>query len=122
MGLFSRRQIGNQYEALAKKHLCSQGLTFVEQNFTAKCGEIDLIMRDQQTIIFVEVKFRKNTHYGHAAEMVTPKKMHKLIKTAHLWLLQQNLSVHSTNFRFDVVAIENNSHNIDWIKNAITQG
>lgn len=122
MGLFSRRQIGNQYEALAKKHLCCQGLTFVEQNFTAKCGEIDLIMRDQQTIIFVEVKFRKSANYGHAAEMVTPKKVQKLIKTAHLWLLQQNLSVHSTNFRFDVVAIENNSHNIDWIKNAITQG
>jgi len=122
MGLFSRRQIGNHYEELANKYLVRQGLSLIEQNFSAKCGEIDLIMRDQDTIVFVEVKYRKHSSHGHAAEMVTSSKIRKLIKTANVWLLKQGLSAHSTDFRFDVIAIEQNGDNIEWIKNAITQG
>ncbi|MGF1753234.1 YraN family protein [Vibrio makurazakiensis] len=122
MGLFSRKQIGNHYEALASKYLTRQGLTIIEQNFSAKCGEIDLIMRDNSCIVFVEVKYRKQNDYGHAVEMVTPQKMRKLVKTANVWLLKQGLSAHSTDFRFDVVAIEQHGNNIEWIENAITQG
>lgn len=122
MALFSRRKIGNHYEELANKYLVRQGFCLIEQNFSAKCGEIDLIMRDQNTIVFIEVKYRKNTSYGHAAEMVTSSKIRKLIKTANVWLLKQGLSAHSTDFRFDVIAIEQNGDNIEWIKNAITQG
>lgn len=122
MALFSRRKIGNHYEELANKYLVRQGFSLIEQNFSAKCGEIDLIMRDQNTIVFIEVKYRKNTSYGHAAEMVTSSKIRKLIKTANVWLLKQGLSAHSTDFRFDVIAIEQNGDNIEWIKNAITQG
>ncbi|WP_394248869.1 YraN family protein [Vibrio profundi] len=122
MALFSRRKIGNHYEELANKYLVRQGFSLIEQNFSAKCGEIDLIMRDQNTIVFIEVKYRKHTSYGHAAEMVTSSKILKLIKTANVWLLKQGLSAHSTDFRFDVIAIEQNGDNIEWIKNAITQG
>ena len=127
--LYSRKKtgshhkaIGNQFEALTKQYLERQGLRFVEQNFSAKCGEIDLIMKDQQTIVFVEVKYRKQTHFGHAAEFVTQKKMHKLTRTAYLWLSKNGLSPHTTDFRFDVVAIHQAGNDIDWIKNAITQG
>lgn len=122
MALFSRRKIGNHYEELANKYLVRQGFSLIEKNFSAKCGEIDLIMRDQNTIVFIEVKYRKNTSYGHAAEMITSSKIRKLIKTANVWLLKQGLSAHSTDFRFDVIAIEQNGDNIEWIKNAITQG
>ncbi|MDN3614061.1 YraN family protein [Vibrio gallaecicus] len=131
MGLFSRKaitdritrkQIGDHYEALAKRYLSRQGLSYITANFTTKFGEIDLIMKHHQTIVFVEVKYRKQSHYGHAAEMVTPQKMRKLYKTANVWLIKQGLSVHTTDFRFDVIAIQGEENNIDWIQNAITQG
>jgi putative endonuclease len=119
--LFSRRAIGNQYESLAKRYLKRQGLTFIGKNFTAKCGEIDLIMQDRQCIVFVEVKYRKQTSFGHAAEFVTYRKSQRLIKTAYLWLSQKGLSPYTTDFRFDVVAIHQQGEDINWIKNAITQ-
>ncbi|ASU23005.1 YraN family protein [Vibrio qinghaiensis] len=122
MALFSRRAIGQQYENAAKHYLLSCGLVFIEQNFNTKIGEIDLIMRDKNTLVFVEVKYRKDQHHGHAAEMVTTAKMTKLMKTANLWLLKRGLSPYDTDFRFDVIAIHQDVHHIEWIKNAITQG
>ncbi|MBW3697138.1 YraN family protein [Vibrio sp. T187] len=122
MGLFSRRKIGSHYESMASQYLTRHGLTLIEENFSAKCGEIDLIMRDQSSIVFVEVKYRKQAQYGHAAEMVTTQKMRKLVNTANVWLQKQGLSAHSTEYRFDVMAIEQNGKHINWIKNAITQG
>ncbi len=119
--LYNRKAIGNQYEALAKTYLKRRGLTFLEQNFSAKCGEIDLIMQDQQVIVFVEVKYRKQADFGHAAEFVTYPKTRRLIKTAYLWLGKKRLSPYTTDFRFDVVAIHQQGEEIDWIKNAITQ-
>jgi putative endonuclease len=132
MGLFSRKflskpaithkQIGDKYEAVAKAYLIRHGLSLIEENFIAKCGEIDLIMCHNNTVVFIEVKYRKQTRYGHAAEMVTAKKSYKLLKTANVWLMHQGMSVHSTDFRFDIIAIEGPNDDIDWIQNAITQG
>ncbi|MDE1220938.1 YraN family protein [Vibrio aestuarianus] len=120
--LFSRRALGQHYETTAKQYLQRCGLSFIEQNFTTKTGEIDLIMREKETLIFVEVKYRKNQNHGHAAEMVTAAKMTKLVKTANLWLLKHGLSPYDADFRFDVIAIHHNDQHIEWIKNAITQG
>ncbi|AUI85277.1 YraN family protein [Vibrio azureus] len=122
MGLFSKRQIGNQYEALAKHYLQRQGLHFLTQNFLTKTGEIDLIFQQGKTIVFVEVKYRKNDHFGSAAEMVTPTKMRKLVKTAHIWLSKNKYDIHHADYRFDVVAIHNNGDDINWIQNAISEG
>lgn len=119
--LYSRKAIGNQYEALAQRYLKRQGLRFVDKNFSAKCGELDLIMQDKQCIVFVEVKYRKQTTFGHAAEFVTYKKSQRLIKTAYLWLAKSGLSPYTTDFRFDVIAIHQQGEDINWIKNAITQ-
>ncbi|ANU35503.1 YraN family protein [Vibrio scophthalmi] len=110
------------FESAAEQHLVSCGLSKIARNFRIKGGEIDLIMRDQDTIVFVEVRYRQNQNYGHAAETVTYSKQQRLIKTANVWLIKQGLSVHSTNFRFDLVAIHHDGKQIDWIKNAITQG
>ena len=79
-------------------------------------------MQDGQSIVFVEVRYRKNQNYGHAAETVTFTKQQRLIKAANLWLLKQGLSIHSTDIRFDLVAIHQNGKQVEWIKNAITQG
>lgn len=122
MGLFSKRQIGNQYETLAKQYLLRQGLRFVEQNFLTKVGEIDLIFQQGKTIVFVEVKYRNNDRFGSAAEMVTRAKMRKLIKTANIWLSRQRQSIYTIDYRFDVIAIHDNGRDINWIQNAISEG
>nr|WP_319555621.1 YraN family protein [uncultured Vibrio sp.] len=122
MGLFSKRQIGNQYETLAKQYLLRQGLRFVEQNFLTKVGEIDLIFQQGETIVFVEVKYRNNDRFGSAAEMVTRAKMRRLIKTANIWLSRQKQPIHTIDYRFDVIAIQDNGRDINWIQNAISEG
>ncbi|WP_104035788.1 YraN family protein [Vibrio jasicida] len=122
MGLFSKRQIGDQYETLAKQYLQRQGLRFIAQNFLTKVGEIDLIFQQGETIVFVEVKYRNNDRFGSAAEMVTRAKMRKLVKTAQIWLSQQNRMAQNIDYRFDVVAIHDNGRDINWIQNAIAEG
>lgn len=118
---FDKKQIGHHYETLAMQHLQRQGLHLISRNFTAKCGEIDLIMRDSKTIVFIEVKYRKRTNYGHAAEAVTPKKAQRVFKTAQLWLAKNQLPLHSTEIRFDVIALHQQGSQVDWFKNALTE-
>lgn len=122
MALFSPRATGNHYEALAKTYLLRQGLTFIEQNFHVRRGEIDLIFRHNDTIVFVEVKYRKSPHFGHAAEMVTRSKMNKLWLAAQHWLRQHHYNSEQIAFRFDVIAIHQQGQDIEWIQNVITQG
>ncbi|MGF1908938.1 YraN family protein [Vibrio kasasachensis] len=122
MALLSKLSKGFYFESEAEKHLTACGLKLIGRNFRTKSGEIDLIMRDKETIIFVEVRYRKNTQYGHAAETITFKKQQRIIKSANIWLLKQGLSIYSTDIRFDVVAVHKNGAQIEWIKNAITQG
>jgi len=120
--LKTKRAKGQHYEAVAEKHLISCGLSLIERNFLAKGGELDLIMRDKSSIVFVEVRYRKSQAFGHAAETVTRSKIQRLIKAANVWLMKNGLSVYSTDFRFDLVAIHQDGAQIEWIKNAITQG
>lgn len=122
MGLFNRRKTGLFYEQQAADYLIRQGLILVEKNFVIRGGELDLVMRDKQTLVFVEVKYRDNPRHGHAAEMVTKQKQKRLIRSAMIWMKKQHLNVHNTDFRFDVVAIQDSGRHIEWIKNAITEG
>jgi putative endonuclease len=115
------KQVGQYYEKTAAEFLMRQGLKWLESNFTCRMGELDLVMRDKEVLVFVEVKYRKNQYYGHAAEAVTRSKAMKLIKSAHFWLLKHNLSPYDTDFRFDIVAIHQYGDNVDWYQNAITQ-
>ncbi|MDV7104518.1 YraN family protein [Vibrio sp. TH_r3] len=121
MMLFNKRAVGNHYESLANKYLIGQGLALIERNFTTKFGEIDLIMQDNEAIVFVEVKYRKQNQFGYAEEFVTHSKRKKLIKTAFIWLNKKGYPAQLTCFRFDVVAINQTDNGINWIKNAITQ-
>ncbi|GLT18523.1 UPF0102 protein [Vibrio zhanjiangensis] len=122
MVTLTKRQSGEHYEALAEQYLVRQGLVTIEKNFHVKGGELDLIMQDSSSIVFIEVRYRSNQHYGHAAETVTQTKMLKLVKAANVWLMKQGKSVHTTDFRFDLIAIHQQGQQIEWIKNAITQG
>lgn len=117
----NRRAIGEYYEQAAADYLARCGLDLIEKNFTCKTGELDLIMLDRQTIVFVEVKYRQDNHHGHAAEMVTAQKARKVIKAAYYWMMKKGHSPYTTDFRFDVIAIHNQGNDIEWYRNAITQ-
>lgn len=121
MALPNQRKIGELYEQTAADFLISRGFDLIEKNFTCRGGELDLIMQDRQTLVFIEVKYRQDNQHGHAAEMVTPSKMKKLIKTAQYWMMMKGYSPYTTDFRFDVVAIHNHGADINWYQNAITQ-
>jgi len=111
-----KTDIGNKAEFQACKFLISQNVKIIEQNFKAlPYGEIDIIVIDETTLIFVEVKYRKSTNFGTAQEMVSRIKQQKIINTANIFL-GKNLQYQNYECRFDVIAINNN--NIEWIKNA----
>ena len=78
----NRRQIGTKEEALAAAFLEKQGYQILERNFRCRLGEIDLIARDGSTLVFVEVKYRKNADFGTPAEAVNRKKQLTICETA----------------------------------------
>lgn len=108
------KQIGDHAEQMALNYLVQRGLSLVQANFYSRFGEIDLIMRDREGYIFVEVKQRK-AGLSHAIESITPAKQRKLVKTAQYFLLQLGRDV---NCRFDAVVIGADNE-IEWLKNII---
>ncbi|MEM6051549.1 YraN family protein [Erwinia sp. P7711] len=117
-GNLSRQQTGAGYEQQARRLLENAGLTFVAANVRYRAGELDLIMRDRMTWVFVEVRYRRNALFGGAAASVTRSKQQKLIHAAALWLRSRNRSLETTDCRFDVVAITGTQ--VDWLPNAFT--
>jgi putative endonuclease len=117
----NKREAGQQFEDLACQYLKKQGLKLKKRNVAFSTGEIDLIMEDQNTLVFVEVRFRNKKEFGGAAASVDWYKQNKLIKTAQLYLQQQYGNT-PPRCRFDVVAIQgtDDQFDINWIKNAIT--
>lgn len=95
-------------------------MRLLTRNYRCKCGEIDLIMQIDQTIVFVEVRNRKTVRYGSALESVTPTKQRKLTKTANFFIQRFDPRLlHS--YRFDVIAIQGepgNNPGIQWIASA----
>lgn len=114
---------GKDAEIACCNYLKSQGLKLVEKNFSFRQGEIDIIMLDRKTLVFVEVRYRKNNSFGGGLESVTCAKQLKLRKTAELYL-QQNTQ--HENARFDVVSMSKNNqtnknrqeYTFEWIMNA----
>lgn len=109
------KQIQGQVgEDAALSHLEDHGLTLVTRNFRCKGGEIDLIMLERQTLIFVEVRKRADARHGGAAASVTAVKQTRLIIAAQIYLQRYKMPPAC---RFDVVAIDGDQ--LNWIKNAI---
>jgi len=111
---------GAKWEKYAEQYLTQQGLTAFSKNFHSRQGEIDLVMNDDGTIVFVEVKYRKSGHFGGAIATITDTKRKKLTKTAKVFLHQHGFNEYNTDCRFDVIAIEgeSSSPNVTWLKNA----
>ena len=108
--------VGVQAEQLAAVFLQQQGLQLVEQNYRCRYGEIDLILREQKTLVFVEVRLRKNEQFGGAAASITTHKQTKLLSTARHYLSGNS---HPPQCRFDVVLLSSlDASKVEWIKNA----
>jgi putative endonuclease len=110
--------IGQQVEVLAQAYLEQNGLQIIERNFNCKAGEIDLIGWLSNTLVFVEVRYRKSTEYGHPLETVTRSKQRKLILAAQYYLFRyKNRPPFS---RFDVLSATGSisSLNWEWIQSA----
>lgn len=119
MACYERHVKGKAAEDGALQLLSKHGCKLIERNFRCHSGEIDLIMQENQTVLFVEVRYRKNTFYGQAQETVNYGKIRKLIKSAN-YFLQIRKDLAKLNGRFDIVAAypQNNIMHFDWIKNA----
>ena len=113
------RKTGSHWERAAESYLRTQGLKLLQRNFSSRFGEIDLIMRDGQTVVFVEVKYRKSNEHGSGADAVTFHKQERISRTA-AWYLVKNPHRAESICRFDVISIDpgENDQGIDWIKNA----
>lgn len=102
-------------EEAAARYLQGAGLVIEDRNYRCRLGEIDLIARDGNTLVFVEVRYRRNNRYGTAGATVDARKQRKLLATADSYLQQFKLECPC---RFDVVAIEGDAQNIQWIRDA----
>ncbi len=105
---------GEQSEQLACDYLLQQGLQIKDRNFRCKYGELDIIMQESNTLVIVEVRFRKSDKYGGALESITRKKQSRIIAATQYYLMKNKLR---NTIRFDVIALSTDT-DINWIKNA----
>jgi putative endonuclease len=114
----SSRSTGTDAEERAWRYLEQQGLVTVERNFHSRRGEIDLIMRDGDTLVFIEVRFRSSSRFGTAAESVTLTKQRRIIDAARYFLSCRKQWIEH-NCRFDVLAISGQAQqDVEWIRDA----
>jgi len=110
-----RRATGDHFEGAALSFLQLRGLRLLRANFLCRHGEIDLVMREGETVVFVEVRYRRNAAFGGALGSVTSAKRRKLISAAHLWLAWHPHDARRP-CRFDVLAFEGDS--VEWVRAA----
>ena len=107
---------GRRAEQIARAFLSGQGLKPVEENWHCRLGEIDLIMQERDVLVFVEVRFRKNSHFGTPAETVGHTKQRHLVLAAHQYLQRFRKPPPC---RFDIVALTAEpALQMEWIRNA----
>ena len=100
--MLDKKDRGKKGEAAAEKMLTEKGYELVERNFFCRLGEIDLVMKKDGRLIFIEVKARVNEAFAHPREFVTKEKQRKIINTACIYLKSKNLKLP---LRFDVVEV-----------------
>lgn len=125
----------NIYEDLACEYLCNKGLMILTRNYAWPGGEIDIILRDQQELVFVEVKFRRSEDYGCPLEKISQQQIRRIHNTA-AHFLEDSPQYEKTFYRFDAIGITPlaiappstthqlyppdiyGDYQIDWITNA----
>ena len=110
---------GRAAERIARTRLEHRGLKFLCSNYHCRFGELDLIMRDRECVVFVEVRYRKNSQFGGGVGSVDQRKQRKIVRTAEYFLLC-NPQLRDVACRFDVIAATGNTlqPDLNWIRNA----
>jgi putative endonuclease len=112
-------KLGEAFEALACRHLQAAGLDLLARNFATRFGELDLVMRERDVLVFVEVRYRARTGFGDGAASITAGKQAKLATAAEQFR-QSRPDLAALPCRFDVVAMTGNAKapTIDWLRGA----
>ena len=113
------RARGADFERRAEAELVRAGLRPLARNYTTRYGELDLVMREGDTLVFVEVRYRVRAGHGDALASVTVAKQQKLVRTAQLWLAEHPALGRLT-CRFDVVSYdgEETQARMQWLRGA----
>lgn len=114
------RTLGQLKEEQALDYLRAQGLQLIARNWSCRGGELDLILLHQQTLVFVEVRYRSRKDWGSALESITPRKQQRLITAAQAFLMSEPHWAHHP-CRFDVLAIQSQAQgadHVEWVRHA----
>jgi putative endonuclease len=111
------RARGREIEEQARHYLAVRGLRLLQRNFRSRHGEIDLVMQDRDSLVFVEVRYRRSQAFGSAAESVDRHKQARLLACAGHYL-QLHPQCAQLPCRFDVVSVNGADNTLDWIRNA----
>ncbi len=111
--------VGRQAEATALRHLKAQGLKEIETNFRCRMGEIDLVMKDGNCLVFAEVRFRKENRFASATASVDLHKQRKIIRAAAAFL-GRHPQFSDCTVRFDVIGLDQSGDqtSLKWIRDA----
>jgi putative endonuclease len=119
--MMNRQDSGQAAERLARAHLEQQGMQLVAQNWHCRRGELDLVMLDGSSLVFVEVRYRQHKGWGGALESIDARKRAKLILAAEQFL-HSDARWRNYACRFDVVALASGADGkpctLNWLKNA----
>ena len=115
---------GAKAENWARFWLQKQSLQFVEKNYRTTRGEIDLIMQDGDTLVFVEVRLRQNAQFATAAQSIDRRKQQRIISAARHYLQARGLW-EKIPCRFDAICLQRDTDNgdgyrVEWLKNAFS--
>lgn len=118
--MLNKRTVGTNGEERALSFLQDHNARILDQNYRNRCGEIDLILKDRSYLVFLEVKYRKNSCLGAPQEAVTLRKQKTICLVADIYLLSHHVRP-DTPIRFDVLALwasASGAYRFEWIKNA----
>lgn len=112
----NNKEVGNIGELIAEKYLKEKGYIILENNYLTLYGEIDIIARKENYIVFVEVKSRNSQKFGQAMEAVDNKKIEKIYNTSLIYIQDKNIQ--DIQFRYDVIEVYLNKNHVNHIINA----
>ncbi|MCF6193292.1 MAG: YraN family protein [Kangiellaceae bacterium] len=115
----SKREFGDKLEDFAAKQLTIEGLKIISHNYLCKMGEVDIIAKEKNDLVFIEVRYRKSEQYGGSLASVDQKKQRRISMAASHYLQKHNLT-NKLACRFDVFAVTGiiNHFEYQWIKAA----
>ena len=112
----SAQRLGSRYEALALDHLKHHGLGHLQSNYRVSGGEIDLIMQEQDILVFVEVRYRHSNSWESSAQSISYPKQKRIIRAAQQFI-QRHTKHQRQQCRFDAICFDQ-QNKADWIRDA----